>query len=158
MTTELDDASPAPRRSDVVKVLYPWYKEEVFRRRELMMRLTGFAATIQVFLLITLLIIPVRHPATLTMVVLSATAVALLTALFVFLILQQQSRHRMAKQVLIKLEQEMGLFETGSGGAHPPLYPEHWQSDWERDRSVLVYATTLWTLGTLVIAAILVRL
>ncbi len=157
MTTEPEGTPGPTSRPDVLTVLYPWYKEEVFRRRELMMRLTGFGGTIQVFLLITLLIIPVRHPATLTMVTLSATAVALFTALFVYLILQQQERHRLAKQVLIKLEQELGLYEAGSTTEGSPLYPAQWQTDWQRDRSVVIYTTILWTLGTLVIAAIIAR-
>ncbi len=38
---------------EVLKVLYPWYKEEVFRRREQMMRLTAFASAFLVLLLVT---------------------------------------------------------------------------------------------------------
>ena len=44
----------------VLKVLYPWYKEEVFRRRELMMRLTAFASAFLVLLLVTMLAVPAR--------------------------------------------------------------------------------------------------
>ncbi len=39
----------------ILKVLYPLYKEEVFRRREQMMRLTAFASAFLVLLIVTLL-------------------------------------------------------------------------------------------------------
>ena len=41
-----------------LKILYPWYKEEVFRRREQMMRLTAFASAFLVLLLVTMLAVP----------------------------------------------------------------------------------------------------
>jgi len=48
---------------EVLKVLYPWYKEEVFRRREQMMRLTAFASAFLVLLLVTMVAFPARpHP------------------------------------------------------------------------------------------------
>ena len=39
---------------EIVRILYPWYKEEVFSRREQMMRLTAFGSAFLVLLLITL--------------------------------------------------------------------------------------------------------
>jgi hypothetical protein len=152
----------APEREDqrleILKSLYPWYKEEVFRRREFMMRLTGFAATVLVFLLVTLLIVPVRQRPDSATALFALTGVALFTTIFIFLILQQQSRHRMAKQVLIEIERALGLYETGLYTADTALYPEGWQTAWQADRSVTIYATVLAALTALVIGAILVRL
>ena len=47
--------------------------------------------------------------------------------LFCGLILQQQYRHRLAKQVLVQLEQALGFYEEGLVAEHQALYPEWWR-------------------------------
>ena len=142
---------------EVLKVLYPWYKEEVFRRREQMMRLTAFASAFLTLLLVTLLAVPGRSPQDVTLAVLAITGVALFSGIFAYLILQQRDRHRMAKQALIEIEQVLGLYEEGLYVAGKALYPKEWQTAWRSDRSATVYFVVLATLTVLVIAATLVR-
>ena len=152
-----EPVAPQHDSHEVLRVLYPWYKEEVFRRRELMMRLTWFGATIHVFLLTILLIIPTRHPTAATTALFAITGVALFTATFVFLIFQQRNRHRMAKATLIEIERALGLYATGLIVEGKALYPEGWQTAWLKDQSVTVYVTVLSALTALVIGAILLR-
>ena len=142
---------------EVLKVLYPWYKEEVFRRREQMMRLTAFASAFLVLLLTTMVAVPARPKPDFTVALFACSGVALFTATFVYLILQQRSRHRTAKQALIEIERVLGLYEEDIYLLGKSLYPEHWQTDWMRDRSVTIYIVILATLTVLVIAAVLLR-
>jgi hypothetical protein len=142
---------------EVLKILYPWYKEEVFRRREQMMRLTAFASAFLVLLLVTMLAVPGSPRPDFTAALFAMTGVALFTAIFSFLILQQRNRHRLAKQALIEIERVLGLYDEGLYLLGKALYPEDWQTAWLGDRSVTVYLSVLTTLTVLVIAAILVR-
>ncbi|HKW86727.1 MAG TPA: hypothetical protein VJM82_06635 [Nitrospiraceae bacterium] len=142
---------------EVLKILYPWYKEEVFRRREQMMRLTAFASAFLVLLLVTMLVAPARPQPDFTTMLFAVTGVSLFSAIFAYLILQQRNRHRMAKEALIEIERLLGLYEEGLYLAGKALYPEGWQTAWLSDRSVVVYLTVLATLTVLVIAAVLVR-
>lgn len=142
---------------DLLKVLYPWYKEEVFRRREQMMRLTAFASAFLVLLLITILALA-RSPSTdLTIRVFAITGVALFSAIFIYLILQQRNRHRIAKHTLIEMERVLGLYDEGLYLVGKALYPQDWQTAWLSDRSVTVYIAVISALTVLVIASVLVR-
>lgn len=145
---------------EVLKILYPWYKEEVFRRREQMMRLTAFASAFLVLLLVTMLAVPTlpaRPRPDITVALFAITGVALFSAMFAYLILQQRNRHRMAKQALIEIERVLGLYDEGLYLVSKALYPEDWQTAWLGDRSIVVYLTVLATLTVLVIAAVLLR-
>ena len=82
---------------EVLRVLYPWYKEEVFRRREQMMRLTAFASAFLVLLLVTIMAVAPSEATHFTTRLFAITGVALFSAIFVYLILQQRDRHRIAK-------------------------------------------------------------
>ncbi len=138
----------------VFRVLYPWYKEEVFRRREQMMRLTAFGSAFLVLLLITILSLAPLSPIDPTVKVFAMTGTALFSALFVYLILQQRDRHRIAKQTLIEMEQVLGLYEGGLYRVGQALYPNDWQTAWLNDRSTTVYVAVMTALTVLVIAAI----
>ena len=142
---------------EVLKVLYPWYKEEVFRRREQMMRLTAFASAFLVLLLVTMVAVPARPRPDFTTALFAITGVALFSAVFAYLILQQRTRHRMAKQALVEIERVLGLYDEGLYLEGKALYPEDWKTDWLRDRSVTIYLVVLATLTVLVIAAVLLR-
>jgi hypothetical protein len=143
---------------EILKALYPSYKEEVYRRREQMMKLTAFACSFLVLLLVTMLTASVSSRPDLTTALFAVSGVALFSALFAYLILQQRNRHRMAKEALIEIERLLGLYDEGFYLEGKSLYPEHWQTDWQADRSVTVYLTILTTLSVLVIAAVLLRL
>lgn len=139
---------------EVFRVLYPWYKEEVFRRREHMMRLTAFGSAFLVLLLITILALAPPSPMDPTIKVFAVTGTALFSALFVYLILQQRDRHRLAKHTLVAMERVLGLYEEGRYLADAALYPEEWQTTWLSDRSVTVYVVVITVLTILVIASI----
>lgn len=142
---------------EVLRVLYPWYKEEVFRRREQMMRLTAFAGAFLVLLLITLMALATPHPLDITVRVFAISGTALFSALFVYLILQQRDRHRVAKQTLIEIERVLGLYEEGLYTVGKALYPQNWQTEWLSDKSVTVYVAVISALTALVIAAMVAR-
>jgi len=142
---------------EVLRILYPWYKEEVFRRREQMMRLTAFASAFLVLLLVTMLAVPSKPRPDFTVALFAITGVALFSAIFAYLILQQRTRHRMAKQALIEIERVLGLYDEGLYLVGKALYPEDWQTAWLGDKSVTIYLVVLAALTVLVIAAVLVR-
>ncbi len=139
----------------IFRVLYPWYKEEVFRRREQMMRLTAFGSAFLLLLLITIVALAPSSPIDPPIKIFAMTGTALFSALFIYLILQQRNRHRVAKQTLIEMEQVLGLYEGELYLVGKALYPKEWQTAWLSDRSVTVYATVIVTLTMLVIASLI---
>ncbi|HZC68796.1 MAG TPA: hypothetical protein VE201_09275 [Nitrospirales bacterium] len=139
-----------------LELLYPWYKEEVFRRRERMMWLTACTSGVLVLLLVVVQVFPT--PATSTMTaVLECLGIVLFSGIMAYLIVQQQARHLMAKQVLITIERELGLYEKGRHLENATLYPAEWQTTWKHDVSVVIYLAVLAGLTGLVIAAVLWR-
>ncbi len=142
---------------EVLRILYPWYKEEVFRRREQMMRLTAFASAFLVLLLVTMLAVPSQPRRDFTVALFAITGVALFSAIFAYLILQQRTRHRLAKHALIEIERVLGLYEEGLYLVGKALYPEDWQTAWLGDKSVTIYLVVLAALTVLVIAAVIVH-
>ena len=141
----------------VLKLLYPWYKKEVFRRREQMMKLTIFPSVFLLLALFVLAALPGELQATPTDTIFALTGVALFSGLFAYLILQQRNRHLMAKQTLIEIERALGLYEKGLYTGDNSLYPEHWQTAWQQDHSVTIYLSVLAVFTILVIAAILLH-
>ena len=138
----------------VFRVLYPWYKEEVFRRREQMMRLTAFGSAFLLLLLITILALAPPSPIDPTIKLFAMTGTALFSALFIYLIMQQRDRHHIAKQILIEMEQVLGLYEGGLYQVGKAFYPTDWQTAWLHDRSTTVYVAIIAALTILVIASI----
>lgn len=132
--------------------LYPLFKEEVYRRREQMMRWSAIGAGSMFTILIVLLLVPTHSQLTLSGRALVAGAIVLLAATFASFILQQQQRHRQAKQTLIELERALGLFDADILPNQRPLYPNHWQTDWTRDHSTTL---SLVLLGFLALLALL---
>ncbi len=144
-------------QQEVLQVLYPWYKEEVFRRREHMVRLTAFSCAFLVLLLVGFLFIPASFSADQLHMIFALLGVILFSGLFGYFILQQRARHIMAKQTLIEIERALGLYEEGFYLEESTLYPIQWQSDWTKDWSILIYLTVLGTLTLLVLTALLLR-
>jgi hypothetical protein len=135
-------------------MLYPLFKEEVYRRREHMMRWTALGAGSLLSLLLIVLLVPSTHQLTMSGRGLLAGGILLLTAMFISLILQQRRRHQQAKQTLIELEQALGLFEDQAFVNHGALYPENWQTDWKHDRSTAFSFILLGLLTLLVLLAL----
>jgi hypothetical protein len=151
-----ENDSLGKEQQNQLKFLYPWYKEEVFRRRERMMWLTASASGV---LVLSLVVVHVFAPQTTspTIAVLVCLGVVLFSGIMAYLIVQQQARHLMAKQVLINIERELGLYEKGRHLEDAALYPEEWQTAWKRDASVVIYLAVLAGLTGLVIAAVMGR-
>ena len=143
-------------RREELELLYPWYKEEVFRRRERMMWLTACTSGVLVLVLVIVLVFPMPATST-TTAVLICLGVVLFSGIMAYLIVQQQARRLMAKRVLIKIEQELGLYEKGRHLEDSALYPKEWQTAWKQDISVVIYLSVLAGLTGLVMAAVLWR-
>jgi hypothetical protein len=144
-------------RLELLKRLYRSYKEEVFRRRERMIWLTGGAGGVLVVLLVLLTIVPNAAPPERAVKLLAASGLAVFFSFTAYAVWQQRARHRLAKQVLIAIERELGLYEKGRLLEDSALYPEEWQNAWRGDRSVVVYLAVLAVLTGLAIAAVLLR-
>jgi hypothetical protein len=136
-------------------VLYPLYKTEVYQRREQMMRLTAFGAFALIAMTFALLLSPLKGRLTPAEASQLAVASLIWCGLFCALILQQQYRHRLAKQVLIQIEQALGFYEDGLFMEHQPLYPVKWKTAWLKDRTGLQYLGSLCVLTGIFLLALL---
>jgi hypothetical protein len=129
----------------------------VYQRREHMIRLTAFGAFGLIAMIFALLLSPVKSRLSSPESVLLALGSLTWCALFCGLVLQQQHRHRLAKQVLIQLEQALGFYEDGLFVDHQTLYPAKWKTAWLTDRTGLHYYASLCGLtGIFLFALILV--
>lgn len=136
-------------------VLYPLYKNEVYQRREQMMRLTAFGAFALVAMTFVLLLSPLKSRLSVADAVLLAMVSLIWCALFCGLILQQQHRHRLAKQVLVQIEQALGFYEDGLFIERQTLYPSQWKTAWLRDHSGTQYLAALCALTGIFLVALL---
>ena len=139
----------------VLTVLYPLYKEEVYRRREQMMLLTAYGSLGLIAMLFALLLSPQKDRLTSFDILFVGLTSLIWCGLFCALILQQQYRHRQAKQVLVQLEQALGFYEEGLVEEHQALYPEGWKTAWLSDRSSTLYFIVLCSLTGLFLLALL---
>lgn len=135
-------------------VLYPLYKTEVYQRREQMMRLTAFGAFGLIAMTFALLLSPLKSRLSPSEALLLALGSLIWCGLFCGLILQQQYRHKLAKQVLIQIEQALGFYEDGLFVDHQPLYPAKWKTAWLRDRTGLHYLVSLGALTAIFLLAL----
>ncbi|HLZ33712.1 MAG TPA: hypothetical protein VKP13_06835 [Nitrospira sp.] len=139
----------------VLTTLYPLYKDEVYKRREQMMRLTAFGALGLVAMVFALLLSPVKNRLSSPETFLLGITGLVWCGLFCGLILQQQYRHRLAKQVLIQIEQALGFYEDGLFIENQTLYPGKWKTAWLSDRSGTLYLSSLCALTGLFLLALL---
>ena len=139
----------------VLTVLYPLYKEEVYQRREQMMRLTILGSLGLITMLFAFLLSPYKARLTSFDTFFILLASLIWCGLFCGLIFQQQHRHRQAKQVLVQLEQALGFYEDGLVEEHQALYPLGWKTAWLSDRTGILYFTSLCSLAVLFLLALL---
>jgi len=139
----------------VLSVLYPLYKDEVYKRREQMMRLTAFGSSGLIAMIFSLLLSSLNSRLSLPAALLLGLTALIWCGLFCGLILQQQYRHRLAKQVLIQLEQALGFYEDGLFIERQPLYPGKWKTAWLTDRSGTFYLSSLCILTGIFLLALL---
>lgn len=138
----------------ILNVLYPLYKGEVYKRREQMMRLTTFGSLGLIAMTFSLLLNPLKDRLSTPESFLLALAAMVWCGLFCGLILQQQHRHRLAKQILIQLEQALGFYEEGLFVEHQALYPGKWKTAWIGDRTGTLYLSSLCTLTGIFLLAL----
>ena len=136
-------------------VLYPLYKNEVYQRREQMIRLTAFGAFALVGMTFALLLSPIKSRLSPAEALLLALGSLIWCGLCCGLILQQQYRHRLAKQVLVQIEQALGFYEDGLFIEHQTLYPAKWKTAWLRDCSGIQYLASLCALTGIFLLALL---
>ena len=84
-----------------------------------------------------------------------AAGVLVLSISIIYFIRQQCVRHRMAKGILITLEQALGLYEDGRYLNAASLYPKNWQTAGLGDRSEFIYHSIILLLAALVVFALL---
>ncbi|MBA5865177.1 MAG: hypothetical protein GDA67_00605 [Nitrospira sp. CR1.3] len=139
----------------VLTVLYPLYKDEVYKRREQMMRLTALGSLGLIAMLFALLLSPQKHRLSTPEAFLMGIVGLIWCGLFCALVLQQQYRHRLAKQVLIRIEQALGFYEEGLFVENQALYPDGWKIAWLGDRSGTFYLSVLCLLTLIFLLALL---
>ena len=139
----------------VLTVLYPLYKEEIYQRREQMMRLTVLGSLGLITMLFAFLLSPYKNRLTSFDTFFILLASLIWCGLFCGLIVQQQYRHRQAKQILVQLEQALGFYEDGLVEEHQALYPHGWRTAWLSDRTGILYFTSLCSLAVLFLLALL---
>lgn len=141
-----------PQRIEVLKMVYPIFKNEVYARRQSMMwiAVAGSAALLVLLLVGSSQWFPVgalRWPLILGVVIFSS--------LLIDQIRQQDLRHKQAKYGLIEIEKALEFFEEDSYLPGKSLYPQTWQRLTERDWQLLVAVLSLVVLTALVILAFL---
>ena len=153
----LSDQRPVAERVDILMLLYPWYKDEVYRRRQQMIWLTAVGALALVVLLFLVPALPFSRPGHRVWSFLMVTGVLVFSFSMIYFIRQQCVRHRMAKEILITLEQALGLYEDGRYLNATSLYPRNWQTAGLRDRSEFIYHGIILLLTALVVSALLLQ-
>ena len=153
------DSENAPTTESVatLQLLYPWYKEEVYRRRQQMIWLTASAAWTLLLLLFLVPALPPFQPTHRIWSVLTVGGMLLFSGIMMYFVRQQRARYEMAKGVLITIEQQLGLYEKSRHLDDVSLYPEDWQTDWRRDRSEWVYHGIILLMTSLLTLALLLR-
>ena len=151
----LPDQRTVAERVDVLMLLYPWYKDEVYRRRQQMIWLTVVGAFALVLLLFLALALPLSRPGHRVERFLMVAGVLVLSIAMIYFIRQQCVRHKMAKGILITLEQALGLYEDGRYLNDTSLYPKNWQNSGLGDRGEFIYHSIILLLAALVVFALL---
>ena len=149
------DQRPVAERVDILMLLYPWYKDEVYRRRQQMIWLTAVGAFALVLWLFLVLALPLSLPGHRVEPFLMVTGVLVFSVAMIYFIRQQCVRHKLAKGILITLEQALGLYEDGRYLNDASLYPKNWQTARLRDRSEFIYHGIILLLTALVVFALL---
>jgi K+ transporter len=137
----------------ILLALYPLFKEEVYRRRDHMMRWTAVGAAFLFAVVSGLLLVADEGRLSTGGRVILACAIVLLAGTFMWTILQQQHRHRQAKQILIDMEKALGLYDQDLFLHQRSLYPDHWQTDWMHDKAAMLSILLLGLFTMLAIAA-----
>ena len=126
---------------EILKMLYPIFKREVFDRRESIMRIATFGSGT---LLAVLLLVTSRLLNFGRLRWLAILGLVIFIAGLIDQIKQQKVRHTQAKQGLIEIEKALQFFQENAYLPGKSLYPSDWQSlpgkDWNLAFSILSLA------------------
>ena len=133
-----------PQKLETLRRLYPIFKQEVFDRRDRIMKIAGLASG---FLLLLMILI-YSFVITSWLLILG---VIIFTGIILAAITQHSRRHTQAKLGVIEIEKALGLFESGTYLPDRPLYPDHWKIRPSWDYTLIFYSTALILLAAIVI-------
>jgi hypothetical protein len=137
-----------PQKLETLRMLYPIFKQEVFDRRDRIMKIAGLSSGFLLFLMFLILYFAVSSW-------LLILGVILFTGIILAAIKQHSRRHSQAKLGVIEIEKALGLFEPGTYFPDRALYPEHWKLRPPRDYGLIFYSSCLIVLASLVILSLL---
>lgn len=149
------DPTLDPQKLETLRMLYPLFKQEVFDRRDRIMRITSLAGGFLLLILGLILYLIATSKPLLSAPWIFSIGVIIFTGLTLYQIKQHSRRHAQAKLGLIEIEKALGLFEPGTYLPDRGLYPQDWQTRFPRDYSLVFYASCLIALAMLVIVSLL---
>lgn len=123
---------------ETLRLLYPIFKEEVYRRRAAMAQIARQGSLFFVSLSLLTLFLSEGRTISPLFKGLASAAIFVAAALLVMQIRQEKIRHERAKQQMITLERGFQFFEAGSYLPNEPLYPPDWQKRPSVDPGLLI--------------------
>jgi hypothetical protein len=138
-----------PQKLETLRRLYPIFKQEVFDRRDRIMKIAGQASGFLLFLMFLILYFAISSW-------LLILGVIIFTAIVIIELKQHSRRHAQAKHGVIEIEKALGLFESGTYLPDKTLYPDHWKIRPPRDYGLIFYSSCLIIMAVLVILSLLI--
>ncbi len=151
----MSEHPPNTESLETLRLLYPIFKEEVYRRRAAMAQMSRRGIFAFTTLSILSLFIPENSPSPPIFKFLCAGSVALAMLLLIFQLIQEKSRHEKAKLQLIRLERGFGFFEEGRYLPKEQLYPSEWTQRPNFDQDLVVSIVALVTSGLILMMLLL---
>ncbi len=139
---------------ETLRLLYPIFKEEVYRRRAAMAHIARIGTLFYLTLIFVFFFFPDKITAELGIRFATAAAVILSAILLIYQIIQEKSRHEKAKLQLITLEEGFGFFEVGQHIPNKALYPSNWQDRPKVDQGLVLMGLSIATTAIILIFTI----
>ncbi len=127
-TESMNDLKTGANALETFRVLYPIFKEEVYRRRQVMGKITRLG--VLCFLLMSIFVAFFDSEAEIKWIIKIGLVGGVVISLFVMLfqVIQEKSRHEQAKLQLITLEEGLKFFDSGAYLPGQSLYPDIWKN------------------------------
>lgn len=140
---------------ETLRLLYPIFKEEVYRRRAAMAHIARIGTLFYLTLIFAFLFFPEKvitgaEPRYAVVAGIICSAI-----LLIYQIAQEKSRHEKAKLQLITLEKAFGFFEVGKHIANKTLYPSNWRDRPKVDQALVLMCLSIAGTATILIFTIL---
>ena len=119
----------SPEQVEILRVLYPLFKDEVFCRREHLVLLSTAHNGFLVLLLVIVVFVSPDATIDSTRRWLTLSSLVLSSGFHAYEILPQADRHRQAKSQLIEFETMMRLYQEGRNIIGKARYPKNGQTD-----------------------------